>query len=420
MALGAYAHQELPFEKLVEELNPERDLSRNPLFQVMMTLQNVDRRTLELPGVNPGGVGAAAEIVGETGTAKFDLTLSLIDSGQELGGMVEYSRDQFEAGTVKRLINHYINVLEEVVKDSERPIWSLELLREGERKQIVEEWNATEIDYSREKLIHELFEEQVERNPHAVALVYEEQRLTYAELNARTNRLAHYLRTLGVGPEARVAICLERSLEMVVALLATLKAGAAYAPLDPAYPPERLTYMLEDSEPVALLTQGATREALAARPPGIPTLDMERDEARWIGESEQNPERGAARLDARGLAYVIYTSGSTGLPKGAMNEHRGILNRLLWMQEAYGLGAGDAVLQKTPFSFDVSVWEFFWPLLYGSRLVMASPGGHKDPVYLARIIQEEKVTTALCAVDAADISGNPGSVRMWRPGACDL
>jgi len=186
---------------------------------------------------------------------------------------------------------------------------------------------------------------------------------------------------------------MERSLEMVVGLLGILKAGGAYLPLDPEYPPERLAYMLEDGAPTVLLTQGSAGSALPVGLPAIPVVDLEQDEAQWIGQSEQNPERSNAGSDARSLAYIIYTSGSTGQPKGAMNEHRGALNRLIWMQDAYGLGPGDAVLQKTPLSFDVSVWEFFWPLLNGARLVMAGAGGHKDPAYLSRIIREQEVTT---------------------------
>jgi amino acid adenylation domain-containing protein len=282
---------------------------------------------------------------------------------------------------------------EALEKAPETPVRSIDALPEAERRQVVEQWNATEADYPKEKLIHELFEEQAERSPHALALVYEEQSLTYSELNARANRLAHHLITLGVGPESLVAICLERSAEMVVALLATLKAGGAYVPLDPDYPAERLAYTLEDSAPAVLLTLGAINSALAASLPAIPTLDLNNDETRWITQSDQNIERSAAGWNAQSLAYVIYTSGSTGQPKGAMNEHRGVLNRLIWMQEAYGLGPGDAVLQKTPFSFDVSVWEFFWPLLNGARLVMASPGGHKDPAYLARTIRRQEITT---------------------------
>ncbi|HEY8003625.1 MAG TPA: amino acid adenylation domain-containing protein, partial [Phenylobacterium sp.] len=219
-----------------------------------------------------------------------------------------------------------------------------------------------------------------------VALVHGEQPLSYAELNARANRLAHHLRALGVKPDARVAVCAERSPEMVVALLAILKAGGAYVPLDPAYPVDRLRHMLSDSEPVVLLTQGDLAADFAT---GLPVVDLADS---FDGQPSTNP--GRAELTPSNLAYVIYTSGSTGLPKGVMNEHRGVVNRLVWMQRAYELTYSDAVLQKTPFSFDVSVWEFFWPLFTGARLVMARPGGHKDPAYLAETFQRDAITTA--------------------------
>jgi amino acid adenylation domain-containing protein len=224
-------------------------------------------------------------------------------------------------------------------------------------------------------------------------VVYEDEQVSYAELNARANRLAHHLRGLGVGPDVRVAICLERSLEMVAALLAVLKAGGAYVPLDPAYPAERLAYMLEDSAPAVLLTHEAALGAMVGHSSGLPIVNLESDEWQWTGQSERNPDCASIGLDGRSLAYVIYTSGSTGIPKGAMNEHQGVVNRLVGMQREYGLGAYDAVLQKTPFSFDVSVWEFFWPLLFGARLVMARPDGHKNPSYLVQIIQQENITT---------------------------
>jgi non-ribosomal peptide synthetase component F len=291
---------------------------------------------LELPEVKLSG-GAAVSPGSETKSARFDLTLSVTDLGQELAVGIEYSQDLFEAGTIERLINHYKNVLEGAVKDSERPIWSLDLLSAEERKQIIEEWNAAEADYPKEKLIHELFEEQVERSPDAVALVYEEQSLTYGELNAKANRLAHHLHMLGVGPDARVAICLERGIEMVVAMMATLKAGGAYVPLDPDYPSERLAYMLEDSNPAVLLARGAVNSALAARLLTIPRLDLEIDETQWVGQSEQNLGLSATGSDARSLAYIIYTSGSTGLPKGAMNVLGFDIKRLVLMQEVYGL-----------------------------------------------------------------------------------
>ncbi|MBH1894980.1 amino acid adenylation domain-containing protein, partial [Serratia marcescens] len=247
-------------------------------------------------------------------------------------------------------------------------------------------WNRTERDYPLDQTLAALFEQQVRRTPDATALVSGAESLSYAQLNARANRLAHALIARGVGPDSRVAVCAERGLNMVTALFGILKAGGAYVPLDPAYPGERLQYILQDADPVLLLADAAGRAALGE--PATPQLALEAALPDTL--SAENPER---RAQASHLAYVIYTSGSTGKPKGAMNEHRGVVNRLVWMQEAYGLTAADTVLQKTPFGFDVSVWEFFWPLMVGARLVMAKPEGHKDPDYLSRAIEQYGVTT---------------------------
>jgi amino acid adenylation domain-containing protein len=270
------------------------------------------------------------------------------------------------------------------------------MLAEADRHRVLVEWNATEADYPRDKCVHELIEAQTAQTPEAIAVVCEGERLTYAELNARANRLAHHLRALGVRPDDRVAICAERSLEMVVGLVAILKAGGAYVPLDPDYPAERLATMLEDCAPIVALTHGAARAALekslarlAHRPP---ILAVEED-AEWMQKPASNPNRAEVGLTSRHLAYVIYTSGSTGLPKGAMNEHRGVVNRLAWGQRTYGPTPDDRVLQKTPFGFDVSAWEFFWPLSIGAKLVMARPRRHGNPAYLADIIRAKAVTT---------------------------
>ena len=258
----------------------------------------------------------------------------------------------------------------------------------GERRQILEEWNDTKRDYPKEKCLQELIEAQAERTPDAVAVVFEDKQLTYRELHARANQLAHYLRSLGVGPEVLVGLCLERSIEMVVGIVGVLKAGGAYVPLDPSYPGERLVFMLEDAQVPVLLTQahlvGRFLES-AAR-----VICLDRDWQVLAAESVENP---ASVVTPENLAYVIYTSGSTGKPKGAMNTHKGICNRLFWMQEAYQLTDADRVLQKTPFSFDVSVWEFFWPLMTGARLVIARPEGHRDSAYLVRLIQDSRITT---------------------------
>jgi amino acid adenylation domain-containing protein len=296
----------------------------------------------------------------------------------------------------------------------------------AERHRILVEWNATEVDIPQDKCVHELVEAQAARTPDAIAVVCEGERLTYAELNAKANRLAHHLRALGVRPDDRVAICAERSLAMVVGLLAILKAGGAYVPHDPEYPAERLAFMLRDSAPIAALTHGTARAALEDGLAGLthrpPVLAIDEDAA-WEGRPSTNPDPAEIGLTSRRLAYVIYTSGSTGRPKGAMNEHHAVVNRLIWGQRAFELGPDDRVLQKTPFSFDVSAWEFFWPLLAGARLVMARPGGHRNPAYLLDIVRDEAVTTLhfvpsmmRAFLEVAEASNCPSLRRVFTSG----
>ncbi|MCU0709860.1 MAG: amino acid adenylation domain-containing protein, partial [Pirellula sp.] len=255
------------------------------------------------------------------------------------------------------------------------------------------EWNATETDYPRDKCIHELFEEQVDRTPEAMALVFEDQELTYRELNARANQLAHRLREMGVVPEQLVAICMERSVEMVVGLLGILKSGGAYVPIDPSYPSERLAHMLSDSAADVVLTQSHLEQRVPFGNASVLCLDREFASGGMTRFADTNLDVSEIGLTSRNLAYVIYTSGSTGKPKGAMNEHHAVVNRLVWGQQTYHLDSSDRVLQKTPFSFDVSVWEFFWPLLTGACLVVARPEGHKDTAYLSQLIFDKAITT---------------------------
>ncbi|TMC18165.1 MAG: amino acid adenylation domain-containing protein, partial [Chloroflexi bacterium] len=261
-----------------------------------------------------------------------------------------------------------------------------------EQEQLLVEWNATETGYPQDRCVHQLIEEQVERTPDAVALVFEDQTLTYAELNRRANQLAHHLKAQGIGPDKLVGVFMQRCVEMVVALLSVLKAAGAYVPLDPSYPKERLAVMLADSQVAIILT---SRDVAGLLPPPLreglgKPIDLVTDWKRISTSQRENPQANVAPLN---LAYVIYTSGSTGKPKGAMNTQRGICNRLSWMQQTYQLTARDRVLQKTPFSFDVSVWEFFWPLLAGASLIIAAPGGHQDPTYLKTLMRERAVTT---------------------------
>ena len=381
-ALEAQAHQDLPFEQLVEALQPERSLSHNPLFQVMFNHQAQVRTAIQqLPGLR------VVSLEHETRTAQFDLSLDTQETEDGLWASLTYATDLFDASTAARMLRHWLGLLRGAVADTTRPLQDLAMLDMTERQQILEQWNATARDYPQNQWVHHLIEAQAKRQPQATALVFAEQRIDYAELNRRANRLAHRLIEAGVGPDVRVGLAVERSFDMVIGLLAVLKAGGAYVPLDPDYPRERLAYMLDDSGVQLLLTQAPLLSQLPI-PHGLETLVL--GESSYEQYSEQNP---AVALDGENLAYVIYTSGSTGQPKGAGNRHSALLNRLQWMQEAYGLSAADSVLQKTPFSFDVSVWEFFWPLMTGSRLVIAAPGDHRDPARLIQVINAEQVTT---------------------------
>ncbi|TVP65178.1 MAG: amino acid adenylation domain-containing protein, partial [Nodularia sp. (in: Bacteria)] len=367
---------DLPFEKLVEALQPNRDLSYNPLFQVMFVLQN--------PASN--SIWKTEEI--ETGTAKFDILLSMMDTKEGLTGTLEYNTDLFNPDTIVRMVEHFQTLLESIVGDPYQGISELSILTPTECQMLLVDWNNTQIDYPQEACSHHLFEAQVEKTPDAIALVFANQELTYGELNIRANQLAHHLQSLGVQPETLVGICMERSMEMVVGILAILKAGGAYLPLDPSYPPERLTFMLEDAQLPLLLVQPHLVDELP--PHAAKVVNIDTDGVAFANYSQANPD---SSIELENAAYVIYTSGSTGKPKGAINTHKGLCNRLLWMQETYQLTSSDRVLQKTPFSFDVSVWEFFWPLCTGATLVVAKPSGHQDASYLVQLIAQQQITT---------------------------
>ena len=348
------------------------------------------RRSRNAPLPEPALPGLALRPFEAQGTvtSKFELTLVFQETAQGLAGWVEYNTDLFEPATIARMAGHLQTLLEAAVARPEQKLAELSLLAEEERHQLLIAWNDTRTEYPREECLHGLFEAQAARTPQAVAVEFEGAHLTYAELDARANQLARHLGHLGVGPEVRVGICLERSLEMVVGLLGVLKAGGAYVPLDPAYPQERLAAMLEDAGAPVLLTQ--QRHLSMLPPSGAQVLCLD---SGWEEVARQPTRRPSTSVTSDNLAYVIFTSGSTGKPKGAMNTHRAICNRLRWMQDAFGLHEEDRVLQKTPFGFDVSVWEFFWPLLTGARLVLARPGGHQDAAYLVNLIHERGITT---------------------------
>nr|WP_256560316.1 non-ribosomal peptide synthase/polyketide synthase [Myxococcus dinghuensis] len=382
-SLFAYVHQDVPFDRLVESLGGERDGRRSPLIQAMFVLQNAPIQAPDLPGVQVEVLRTA------TDTARFDLTLSMTELREgSLDGALEFSLDVFSPASAERLCRQWVVLLEAAVRDPGTQVGRLPLLPEDERRKVLAEFQGRAERYPTDVLLHTLIEAQVDRTPHAEAVRFESEVLTYAQLDARANQLAHHLRALGAGPNRLVAVCLERSLDMVVALVAVLKSGAAYVPLDPAYPRERLAGMLEDAQAPVLLTHQRLLQVLPRHSAHGVCLDTEAEVL-----SRRPTSRPAPLADPDSLAYVIFTSGSTGRPKGAMNAHRGIVNRLLWIQQEYALTGADAVMQKTPFSFDVSVWEFFWPLISGARLVVARPGGHQDPGYLVKLLAEQRVTT---------------------------
>ncbi|HEV3051001.1 MAG TPA: amino acid adenylation domain-containing protein, partial [Longimicrobium sp.] len=381
VTLGAYAHQEVPFEKLVAELQPERSLNHSPLFQVLFTLQNAEGGGAALSGLRVSGVGE--ELAG----AKFDLSLMLVATPHGLRGGLNYSTDLFERGTVERMLGHLARVLEQVAADVDVRLSQLELLGEAERALVLEEWNDT-VEYPADRCIHELFQAQAARTPAAVAVVHEGEALSYAELNAGANQLAHFLRRRGVGPEVRVGICLERSLEMVVAILAVLKAGGAYVPLDPAYPADRLAFTLADAGVPLVLVQESVRATLPAVD-GVEIISLDSVADQIASESAENPESGAT---PDSLAYVIYTSGSTGAPKGALIEHRNVARLFSATDAWFGFGADDVWTLFHSYAFDFSVWELWGALLYGGRVIVVPLDVSRDPDAFHALVQREGVT----------------------------
>jgi aspartate racemase len=363
VCVGAYSHQELPFERLVEEIQPERDLSHTPLFQVMFAFQDAALPTPDFPGI------AARPLEIDTGTAKYDLTLELRETPEGLRGAFEYRTDLFDAATISRMAGHFETLLESVIADPEQRVLDLALLTEAERRQILVEWNETGTGALPPKCLHQLFEEQVARTPDAVAACFGDDTLTYAQLNRDANQLAHCLRGSGVGPEVLVALCVERSLDMLVGLLAILKAGGAYLPLDPSHPRDRQAFILKDARARVLLTQAA----LADRVPhdAVRVICLDRDRASIAGIGDQNP---VSDVTADNLAYAIYTSGSTGSPKGTLIPHQGLVNYLTWVTDAYPVAAGEGAPVHTSLAFDLTVTGLLAPLLAGRRVELLPEG----------------------------------------------
>ncbi|MGD1075767.1 MAG: amino acid adenylation domain-containing protein [Thermodesulfovibrionales bacterium] len=358
--IDAYAHQDLSFEQLVKELRPERDLSRHPLFQVMLALQNVPAAHLELPGLKLSRIGL------ENTRTNADLEVYLTETAQGLMGEFVYNTALFDEATIARMARHYQRLLEGIAANSALRLSELPLLSAAEQHQLLVEWNATATDSPKDLCIHELFEAHVERTPDALAVVFENQQLTYRELNALANKLAHYLRRQEVGPEVPVGICMERSLGLIIGILGILKAGGVYVPLDMAYPEERLAFMLEDASPLVILTQRRLAEKFHNTKARILRIDAESEAI--AQETEENVIGGAS---AKNLAYVIYTSGSTGLPKGIAIEHRSAVNLVKWATDIYSPAELSGVLASTSICFDLSVFELFASLCNGGTVILA-------------------------------------------------
>ncbi|WP_347316586.1 non-ribosomal peptide synthetase, partial [Ralstonia pseudosolanacearum] len=394
--LAAQQHADLPFEQIVDLVQPPRSLAHAPIFQVLFAWQNVPPGRLALPALTASPLRGPGSV-----SAKFDLTLTLQEADGRIVGTLEYATALYDGATVERYIDHWRTLLEAMADDDSRPLADLPLLTPAQRQQVLAQWNATQAPYPRHACLHQSFEAQAGRTPDAVAVVHEARQLTYAQLNAQANRLAHRLIALGVRPDARVALCMTRGVEMVVGLLGILKAGGAYVPLDPNHPPARLAAMLEDCAPAAVVVKDALPSGLPAQ--GLPVVSL--DEADTARDSPAgNPDADALGLTSRHLAYVIYTSGSTGLPKGVMVEHRSVMN--LWQaleQTVYGEGRPCArVALNAALSFDASV-QALVQLLSGRCLVIVPQAIRLDAAALSAFLKDQRIDVFDCTPAQLDL-----------------
>ncbi|MHC5596852.1 MAG: amino acid adenylation domain-containing protein [Nostoc sp.] len=401
VALGAYSHQDLPFEKLVEELHPERNLNQNPLFQVVFALQNAPMTALELPSLT------LSPLPFETETTRFDLEFHLwepntqnglwADSSEGISGFVIYSTDLFDDPTITRMLEHFQILLEGIVANPEERIAYLPLLSESELHQLLIEWNNTQAIYPQDKCINQLIESVAEQNGEATALVFGDEQLSYKELNIRSNKLAHYIKKLGIKTEVLVGLCVERSFDMIIGMLGILKAGGAYVPLDPSYPSERLNFMLEDAQVSVLLTHERWLERLKNSNSQIICLDKD-----WEMISQEMADNLTSKVTVDNLAYVIYTSGSTGKPKGVKIEHRGLLNLVFWHQKAFAVSPLDRATQISGVAFDACGWEI-WPYLStGASIYIVDDETKRSPDYLRDWLASKAITICFIPTPLAE------------------
>ncbi|HEY1387199.1 MAG TPA: amino acid adenylation domain-containing protein, partial [Ktedonobacterales bacterium] len=387
VALGAYAHQDLSFERLLNILEPVRESSYSPVVQVLFILQNSPQHDLTLPGLN------LRPLEVENGTTKYDLTLEIFETDDGLSGSLHYDSDLFDASTIARMVSHFQTLIAGIAADPDQRISQLPLLTPGEREQVLVEWNATASAYPEDTSIIARFEAQVEHTPDAVAFSCGGETLTYRELNSQANQLARYLRQLGVGPEVLVGVCFERSFELIIALLSIFKAGGAYVPLDPDYPLDRQEYMLADSGvPVLLGTKHVLERFSSTQEVRLVAVDGDAERVVIAAQAQENLDDPATTAGPGTLAYVLYTSGSTGKPKGVALEHRQLLNRFAWMWKVYPFAPDEVGCQKTSINFVDSLWEIFGPLVQGVRSVIIPDRVLKDPVLLLDELAAERVT----------------------------
>ena len=383
-AQEAYIHQELPYEKLIQELELERDLSRGALTQVLFSFQNTPETSLQLSGLEVSSYGILNAL--DNGTARCDLTVFLKEEEEEIRGALEYNTDLFNADRIKRLVAHFQVLLAGIIENPQQNISYLPLLTPEEKNQLLVEWNQTKAEYPKDKCIHQLFEEQVTKTPNNIAVVFKEQTLTYQQLNEKANQLAHYLQKLGVQPETKVGICLQRSLDMIIGILGILKAGGAYVPLDPNYPSNRLQFLIEDASIDILLSQKSLLNQLPSKIATILCLDR----ANPIGEQQKTNT--LSKVNSSNLAYVIYTSGSTGKPKGVEIPHSNVINILNSITNHLQVSAQDILLSLATFSFDISVAEIFLPLTNGGQLIIPPETIIKDAEKLKTLIDQSQAT----------------------------
>ncbi|HEX3029281.1 MAG TPA: SDR family NAD(P)-dependent oxidoreductase, partial [Clostridia bacterium] len=377
--LKAYENQEYPLDELISKLGISRDIDRNPLFDTMFVMENIDYMGVHIEGLKLTRYNASY------GVSKLDFSLYAYEKEQGLYFIMEYNTALYKRETIHRMLAHYRNILEYILRQPEEKLLAVDMISNEEENTLLHTFNNTQAQYPKDNTIHGIFEEQVERTPEAVAGVFEGNEITYRQLNEKSNAIAAELRRIGMKPGSIAGIIVERSLEMIIGIMGILKAGGAYMPISPAYPEARIKYMLEDSKACVLVTQEDLDGKFAF---DIETINLNNKEL-YKGDCN-NPVNTSGPSD---LSYVIYTSGSTGNPKGVMIEHYSVINRLNWMQKKYPIGTEDVILQKTPFTFDVSVWELFWWAFRGARVCFLKPGGEKDPEVIVEAIENSKVTT---------------------------